>query len=83
MMDDVFAHAMPNLLSPEDNQENGKDEKIRKSKRKTLTRDQILFATGLVGVVHEMFFTSLERPTLLIVFAAMMGLPFLLRANGK
>jgi hypothetical protein len=47
-----------------------------------LHRDVILFLVGLAGVIHEVFFTSIERPDLLIVCAAMMGLPLLLRANG-
>ena len=46
-------------------------------------RDAVLFVVGLVGVLHEIFFTGPERPTLLLLFAAMMGLPFLLRANGR
>lgn len=51
-------------------------------------RDILLFAAGLVGVVHE---TAIrqgpERPTLLLLFAAMMGLPVFLAGdrdrNGK
>lgn len=47
-----------------------------------LLRDAILFVSGLVGVLHETVFTQAERPTLLILFAAMMGLPAFLRPNG-
>jgi len=51
-------------------------------------RDILLFAGGLAGVIHE---TALrqggERPTLLFLFAAMMGLPAFLAGdrdrNGK
>lgn len=51
-------------------------------------RDILLFAGGLAGVLHE---TALrdgaERPTLLLLFAAMMGLPAFLAGdrdrNGK
>ena len=47
-----------------------------------LLRDAILFVTGLAGVLHETVLTQAERPTLLILFAAMMGLPAFLRPNG-
>jgi hypothetical protein len=42
-------------------------------------RDVLLFTGGLAGVLHETLLTSSERPTLLILFAAMMGLPAFLR----
>jgi hypothetical protein len=46
-------------------------------------RDAVLFLGGLGGVLHETLLTSSERPTLLILFAAMMGLPaFLRQPNG-
>ena len=48
-----------------------------------LIRDVTLFAGGLVGVLHETIFTSLERPHLLVLFAAMMGLPAFLRADER
>lgn len=34
-----------------------------------------MFAVGLLGVGHETVISQAERPTLLILFAAMMGLP--------
>lgn len=46
-------------------------------------RDIILFLGGMGGVVHETILTGSERPTLLILFAAMMGLPAFLRADEK
>jgi hypothetical protein len=50
-------------------------------------RDITLFVGGLAGVIHETVFQQgVERPTLLLLFAAMMGLPAVLRAderNGK
>lgn len=46
-------------------------------------RDATLFIGGLLGVVHEAFFTNFDRPGLLVLFAAMMGLPAFLRTNGK
>lgn len=47
-----------------------------------ILRDVVLFLGGLTGVLHETIFTQAERPTLLILFAAMMGLPAFLRPNG-
>jgi hypothetical protein len=47
------------------------------------TRDIILFFGGLAGVFNETVLTSTERPTLLILFAAMMGLPAFLRTDDK
>jgi hypothetical protein len=47
------------------------------------TRDIILFFGGLAGVFNETVLTTSERPTLLILFAAMMGLPAFLRNDDK
>ena len=49
-------------------------------------RSAMLFFGGLLGVVHETALQETERPTLLILFAAMMGLPAFLNSkdqNGK
>jgi hypothetical protein len=46
-------------------------------------RDMILFFAGLGGVFHETAIAQAERPTLLLLFAAMMGLPAFLRADEK
>lgn len=46
-------------------------------------RDASLFVGGLLGVLHETFYSDLDRPALLVLFAAMMGLPAFLKANGK
>lgn len=51
--------------------------------RVNITRDAILFITGLVGVLHETIAYNGERPSLLVLFAGMMGLPLYLRKNGK
>lgn len=47
------------------------------------SRDIILFFGGLAGVFNETVLTNTERPTLLILFAAMMGLPAFLRQDDK
>ena len=45
-----------------------------------LVRDILLFFGGMGGVFHETVIrTAAERPTLLLVFATMMGLPAFLR----
>jgi hypothetical protein len=49
----------------------------------SVTRDVILFLAGLGGVIHETLIASSERPTLLILFAAMMGLPAFLQKPGE
>lgn len=48
-----------------------------------LTRDLTIFLVGLGGIVHETLFTHEDRPTLLILFAAMIGLPAFLRLDEK
>lgn len=42
-------------------------------------RDVFLFFGGMAGVLHETLIASADRPTLLILFAAMMGLPAFLQ----
>jgi hypothetical protein len=46
-----------------------------------LIRDVILFVGGLAGVANEALRYGGERPTLLLLYAAMMGLPAFLRAD--
>lgn len=44
-----------------------------------MIRDAALFVAGVLGVAHETLGDQAERPTLLILFAAMMGLPAFLQ----
>jgi hypothetical protein len=51
-------------------------------------RKDILLVAGLIGIFYEAMRVGPERPTLLLVYAAMVGLPLVLRAdehrqNGK
>lgn len=46
-------------------------------------RDVLLFAAGLAGVIHETLVEGAERPTLLLLFAAMLGLPAFIRADDR
>lgn len=45
------------------------------------TKANLLFLGGALGVVHETLIAHAERPTLLILFAAMMGLPAFLTST--
>ncbi|MEX5636543.1 hypothetical protein [Parafrankia sp. FMc2] len=44
-------------------------------------RDWISFLAGLAGVAHETLAREVDRPALLLLFAALMGLPFALQAD--
>lgn len=46
-------------------------------------RDVVLFFAGLGGVAYEAGFQAAERPTLLLLYAAMMGLPAFLRQDER
>ena len=46
-------------------------------------RNVLLFFGGLLGVLHETLTNHGERPTLLLLFAAMMGIAVGLHRNGK
>lgn len=46
-----------------------------------LKRDTVLFALGVAGVAYETLSHGPERPTLLLLFAAMIGLPAFLRGD--
>jgi hypothetical protein len=46
-------------------------------------RDVILLIAGLSGILHETVIENSERPTLLMLFAAMIGLPAFLRKDAK
>jgi hypothetical protein len=48
-----------------------------------LSRDSLLFLAGLAGVAHETLIANVERPTLLLLFAAMIGLPAFLRHDEQ
>lgn len=53
------------------------------TKRLRVTRDGILFVAGLAGVAYETVYTGGDRPTLLLLFAAMMGLPAFLQRDEE
>lgn len=49
----------------------------------TRARSAILFGGGLLGVTHETLLAATERPSLLIVFTTMMGLPAFIGKDEK
>lgn len=46
-----------------------------------MVRDIVLLIAGLTGILHETLVVENERPTLLMLFAAMIGLPAFLRKD--
>ena len=46
-----------------------------------ISRDSILFVAGLAGIGYETLAQAGERPTLLLLFAAMAGLPAFLTTD--
>ena len=50
-------------------------------KRLRFTRDGVLFVIGVLGIAHETLVADIERPTLLILFAGMVGLPAFLHKD--
>lgn len=46
-------------------------------------RDIFTATLGTAGIVHETVFAAQERPTLLIVFAGLLGIPLVLRESDK
>lgn len=51
--------------------------------RLKVTRSAILFVVGLAGILYETLAEHADRPTLLLLFAAMVGLPAFLRIDEK
>jgi hypothetical protein len=49
--------------------------------RLRFTRDLVLFMAGLAGIAHETLFQDIDRPVLLLLFGAMVGLPAFLRLD--
>lgn len=52
-------------------------------KRLRITRDGVLFLAGLIGIAHETIIAQTDRPTLLLLFGAMIGLPAFLNKDEK
>lgn len=52
-------------------------------RRPHLTRDGGLYLVGLAGIVYEILIDHSDRPTLLILLGAMVGLPSILKIDEK
>lgn len=48
-----------------------------------IARDTVLFVVGLLGVAHETLINNADRPTLLLLFGAMIGLPAFINRDAK
>jgi hypothetical protein len=46
-------------------------------------RDILTAVLGAAGIVHESLLSSQERPTLLIIYAGLLGLPLVLRESER
>jgi hypothetical protein len=46
-------------------------------------RSTLMFTLGAIGFLHELIRGGAERPFLLALCGALMGLPFVLAADGK
>lgn len=46
-------------------------------------RDGLIFTVGIGGIIYETVGSQVDRPTLLLLFAAMIGLPAFLRADDR
>ncbi|HXH36911.1 MAG TPA: hypothetical protein VNJ54_21220 [Plantibacter sp.] len=50
---------------------------------RVLTWNNVLRVVGLLGVSHETLVNNTDRPTLLLLFAAMIGLPSFINKDAK
>ena len=46
-----------------------------------LSRDTILFGSGLAGLAYETISKGAEKPTLIVAFVGMLGLPLFIRGD--
>jgi len=53
----------------------------RQTHKVQIIRDIIIFGVGIAGIVYETLVEKADRPSLLILFAAMVGLPTFLRGD--
>lgn len=53
----------------------------RLKQHRRVTRDLVLFVFGLAGIAYETLAHGFERPTLLLLFAGMIGLPPIIRGD--
>lgn len=58
-------------------------ERRRRLRRWKFSRDGVLFFVGIAGIVYEAVSNHGDRPTLLVLYAAMVGLPAFLRTDEQ
>lgn len=56
---------------------------LRMWKRRRLTRDTFLFCFGVAGIIYETLAVHVDRPSLLFVFGACVGLPAFLHSDER
>jgi hypothetical protein len=56
---------------------------VRSRRWPHITRDTVLFVVGMAGIIHEMALTNVDRPYLLVLFGAMVGLPVFIRSTDE
>lgn len=54
-----------------------------KKRRLKVGRDSLLFLSGLVFSAHEVFIAQVERPSILVFCAMLLGLPAFLRLDER
>jgi hypothetical protein len=52
-------------------------------RRLRLSRDTIIFLLGIAGIIYETVVENGDKPTLLILFGAMIGLPAFLHGDEQ
>jgi hypothetical protein len=58
-----------------------KPKKRTRKWRLRLSRDGAIFVVGILGIVHEIFLSAVDRPYLILLFGTMIGLPAFLRID--
>lgn len=70
-------------MTTQKDEQDSSERPSEKTRRIRLTRDGLIFAVGLLGIVHQTLLVESDRPTLLLLFGAMIGLPAFLRLDEK
>jgi hypothetical protein len=52
-------------------------------RRLRFSRDGIMFLLGIAGIIYETIADNGDKPTLLVLFGAMIGLPAFLHADSS
>jgi len=55
----------------------------QRKRRLRISRDTAIFLLGVAGIIYETLVSNGDRPTLLVLFGAMIGLPTFLSSDEK